>query len=742
MKILVSFVLVILISLSVSVAAFIGMSSIQHTADDMYAHNVIAMQAMGNIREAFQQERVYFRDMLIYIDDSVKVNAAIENVNKAHVNGDNAVNAYLAVVGDMTNEVEFLEASKLLDPSGGAYFMAKDKIMASAKAGDAAGVLEGIEDAATYIAVIERGFSAAESNQVKAAADRNEANQGLFIRLIIIQASILTFVIVFIILMGLYLSGSISKPLSRLLTLVAEVAKGNLNINTDRSLVTKDEAGMLTQDVYNLIGIIKNLIGDLSRLTNEFMVNGDIEYRIDEEKYDGSYREMVEKVNAFVNDQVSDTLMILGFVENIGNGDFEAELKQLPGKKIVLNQRLNALTATLNDIYADLTKLTESASEGRLNEKIAPDKYEGGWFKITEKLDNLTESIKSPIIELKTVMTQVALGNFSYKIQGDYKGDFLVIKDSVNNTVSNIALYIDEISSILTALADNDLNQKITHEYIGEFFDIEKALNNIIDKFNQVITEIYSATEQVSAGTKQIADSSMTLAQGATEQAQSVDELNVSISDINKSTTQNAESAQEAVRYSDSSKSHAARGSDYMDKMLESMEGIKESSNNISNIIKVINEISFQTNMLALNAAVEAARAGIHGKGFAVVAEEVRNLAGKSQIAAKDTAALIEKSINRVNDGTEIAGQTAEALRAIVGDVTQVANLISNIAEASADQKDAIGQVLEGVNKIYQVVQDDSAVSEETASASQELASQAEVLKGLVNVFILRTNAS
>jgi len=235
-----------------------------------------------------------------------------------------------------------------------------------------------------------------------------------------------------------------------------------------------------------------------------------------------------------------------------------------------------------------------------------------------------------------------------------------------------------------------------------------------------------------------ISESSMSLATGATEQASSVEELNATIQTINENTLKNADNAKEANKLSGDLKIYAVKGNEDMDHMLESMNSIKDSSNRISKIIKVIEDIAFQTNLLALNAAVEAARAGAHGKGFSVVADEVRSLAGKTSVSAKETAELIEEAISRVNDGTNVANQTDEALKSIVSETSKVADIITSISKASDEQALAIGQVMVGINQITDVVQNNSASAEESASASQELANQSDVLRGMISVFKLK----
>ena len=230
----------------------------------------------------------------------------------------------------------------------------------------------------------------------------------------------------------------------------------------------------------------------------------------------------------------------------------------------------------------------------------------------------------------------------------------------------------------------------------------------------------------------------MALSQGATEQASSIEELTASIEQVSTQTKINAENASKANGMAEQAKNYAVTGNEQMKEMLKAMDEINESSNNINKIIKVIDDIAFQTNILALNAAVEAARAGQYGKGFAVVAEEVRTLAGRSANAAKETTALIEDSIKKSEEGTRIARETAEALEKIVDSVESVSKLVSDINNASNEQAVAISQINQGVMQVSQVVQENSATSEESAAASEELSGQADLLYELISRFRLR----
>jgi len=305
---------------------------------------------------------------------------------------------------------------------------------------------------------------------------------------------------------------------------------------------------------------------------------------------------------------------------------------------------------------------------------------------------------------------------------------------------NNISKSVNEMVVAAERLAEGDLDVYIKNNSKDEIGILAGALRKMADNLNEVVSNIKGAADQVASGAAQVSNSSIALSRGATEQASSIEELTASLEEISSQTKLNAENANEANKLSEEAKLNASQGNAQMKEMLNAMDEINESSNNISKIIKVIDDIAFQTNILALNAAVEAARAGQHGKGFAVVAEEVRTLAARSANAAKETTEMIESSIKKVEVGTKIAKETADALQNIVSTVDKVANIVSNIAIASNEQATGIEQINQGIMQVSEVVQNNSATSEESAAASEELSSQAALLKDMVSRFKLKQN--
>lgn len=344
----------------------------------------------------------------------------------------------------------------------------------------------------------------------------------------------------------------------------------------------------------------------------------------------------------------------------------------------------------------------------------------------------ISHIISTPITQMVEIAEKMALGDINVAIESKYKDETGRLANAFQSLIDNIKQETVIAERMANGDFSFDVNIRSEKDVLG------RSLNQMINRINDLLSNIVSSAGQVAGGAKQISDSSLILSEGSTEQASSIEELTASLEEISSQTELNADNANKANELTKTVKLNADRSNDQMKEMLKAMDEINISSSSINKIIKVIDDIAFQTNILALNAAVEAARAGQYGKGFAVVAEEVRTLAAKSADAAKETTELIENSIHKVNEGTKIASETAESLNFIVNEISQVYDLINEIATASNEQATGISQINQGIVQVSDVVQTNSATAEEGAAASEELARQAEILKDLVSNFKLK----
>ena len=440
-----------------------------------------------------------------------------------------------------------------------------------------------------------------------------------------------------------------------------------------------------------------------------------------------------------------------GNLENIAKGNFELKENTLVADEYqqevaaqfnAIDTSIKEMTGSVQHIIADVKDLADAAVAGDLEKRINESAHLGEYADVAKEVNSTIDALLNPTNEVMEVLERVAGGDLGHMVEGDYRGGHAQSKNAMNKTITQLRGVISDLSDKLTAMADGDLTVKIDESiYIGDFSTIGHAMETIVEKLRDVMTNLKNAAEQVAASSKQLSDGASNLADGSQTQASAVQQLGHTIEGVAEQTKKNTEDARKASELSTDVMHQAERGNTQMRDMLVSMEEINESSANISKIIKVIDDIAFQTNILALNAAVEAARAGVHGKGFAVVADEVRNLAAKSAEAAAETTSLIEGSVAKVNAGTEIANATAKALEAIVEGITETSNLCDAIADVSDNQANGIDEVNRGIDDVSRVVQTNSATAEESASSSQELYSQATMLNNLVAQFKLTKQA-
>ncbi len=352
----------------------------------------------------------------------------------------------------------------------------------------------------------------------------------------------------------------------------------------------------------------------------------------------------------------------------------------------------------------------------------------------------LSRSISKPIVKCANRLRALSEGDLKSPVpEVKSRDEVHILSDSIASLIGNFRAIVDEIGTVLGAIAGGDLTKEAIHAtYPGDFRDLQNYLQIINEKLNRTLSGIVNAATHVAGNASQMASGSDILSQGALEQSSAVEQLSATMSDIEQDAEKTDAYVTQAKTAVDLAGVELQQSGEYIKRLNEAMNLITDSTREINHIINTIQDIALQTNILALNASVEAAHAGNAGKGFAIVAEEVRELAVKSDKAAKATMELITSSTNAVNTGSEVVTGVTKSMSDIVTKSVQIVEQMDTVSDAIKRQTGAIGQVSEAISQISDVVQSNTAAAEESAVTSKELSEQATILQGLVGNFLLR----
>ena len=360
-----------------------------------------------------------------------------------------------------------------------------------------------------------------------------------------------------------------------------------------------------------------------------------------------------------------------------------------------------------------------------------------------ERLGTITEWVdKTAQVEVEkeveNVIESIAAGDFSQRLNEAGKEDFILnLSKGINKLVVTCSVGLNEVVQVLNAMSHGDLTQKISGEYEGTFGQLKNDTNATVESLIKIVEQIKEATDSINTGSKEIASGNNDLSHRTEEQAASLEETAASMEELTSTVKHNAENATQANGLAVEASDIAQRGVDVVGHVVRTMDEINDASRKIGDIISVIDDIAFQTNILALNAAVEAARAGDQGKGFAVVATEVRNLAQRAATAAGEIKNLINDSVSKVTGGTKLVTQAGETMGEIVTSIQGVTKMMSEITAASQEQRQGIEQVNSAVSQMDEVTQQNAALVEQSAAAAEALEDQARNLSVAVSHFKL-----
>ena len=382
--------------------------------------------------------------------------------------------------------------------------------------------------------------------------------------------------------------------------------------------------------------------------------------------------------------------------------------------------------------------LTVFRSNGLRIKALADEKDKANAIAAQERIEEKARAqmMSDLQFELSTVVNTAIAGDFSQRVPANFSDPVLNnLAEGVNLLLKNTEKGLNETVSVLAAMSKGDLTARMESEYQGAFDRLKQDANKTNEQLSEIITNIKENSKSVKTAAGKISEGNMDLRRRTESQASSLEETSASMEEMTSSVKQNADNAQHANQLAISAQDQAQQGADIVGEAVSAMREIDSSSNKITNIIAVIDEIAFQTNLLALNASVEAARAGEHGRGFAVVATEVRNLAGRSGTAAKEIKDLISDSSLKVEEGSRLVNQSGETLQKIMNSVKKVTEIVGDIASSSQEQASGIEQVNKAINDMDSVTQQNSALVEEASASAESMNEQSTELSELVEFF-------
>jgi PAS domain S-box-containing protein len=717
-KLIISFGVIGVLMISVCWISMSGINKLTDRVEFIYKTNLTPVKALGDLHG--QSERMSaLIAWHILAHDTVTMTKWTKEIAKLDEDVDRFLEFYPPVIVAESERKIYDEYKK----SWSEYKDVRSKVLGLSAnfSKDAASELQGTELAGKLESVIDGINGLTRENETQ-AKEGFEYSEDLATTLYTINLAIMIGAFLLGIFLCWFISSVISHGLEDILKAAQSLAAGNLTARS--GITTQDDVGSLAM-VFNHMGEeieanatqaleskYKMTAIDRVQTVIEFSLDGTVltandnclktlGYQLSEIK--GQHHRMFcEQAHSRSGEEAS-------FWQKLNRGEFDTGVYRRigkGGKEVWLQASYNPILDANGKVY----KVVEFATD-ITGQKLAQN-------------------------EVEKLIKTAAAGDLSNRIDvAQFEGAARELTVSVNQLFDAVVTPLREAQTVLTALADCDLTRSMTGVYQGEFEQMKSSLNAAVHKLTETIMVVREAVEAVTTGSEEISKGSEDLSQRTSEQASSLEETSASMEEMTSTVKQSADNAKQANQLAIAAREVAEKGGAVTIRAVEAMGEINKSSKKIADIITVIDEIAFQTNLLALNAAVEAARAGEHGRGFAVVAAEVRNLAQRSATAAKEIKGLINESIQRVMDGSELVNQSGKTLEEIVNSVKRVTDIIAEISAASQEQASGIDQVNKAIMQMDEATQQNAALVEETTSASQTMQQQAASLLTHVSVF-------
>ncbi|MGX8883166.1 methyl-accepting chemotaxis protein [Methylovorus sp. SPW-M1] len=519
----------------------------------------------------------------------------------------------------------------------------------------------------------------------------------------------------------------------RALKVVLEFGEGNFNAPLE---LFPGKQAFINDTIEQVRNNLKHLIVDVDTLAKAAQ-EGNLSVRVDAAKHQGDFKRIVDGFNNTLDAVIGPLNLAAQYIDDLSKGSIPKKIDQsFHGDFERLKLNINQCIDAINGLVEDASLLAASAAEGNLAIRADAQKHFGEYRKIVDGVNSTLDGVVGPLNIAASYISQISKGSIPKSINEEFKGDFNIIKSNLNTCILAINRLIQDTKVLVDAAEDGRIYVRAdSSQHEGDFKKIVEGINQTLQLIADPIVVVKMAAETINQGASEISNGNNDLSQRTEEQASSLEETASSMEELASTVKQNADNARHANELANEASSIAVKGGEAMSEVINTMSDINASAHQIEEIISVINGISFQTNILALNAAVEAARAGENGRGFAVVAEEVRNLAQRSSTAAKEIKELITASVSKTIDGTRQVEAAGKTIDETVTAFKRVAQIIAEIAAASAEQSSGINQVNNAITLMDQVTQQNAALVEEAAAAAESLMEQADNLVGAVLKF-------
>ncbi|MDR0999928.1 MAG: methyl-accepting chemotaxis protein [Clostridiales bacterium] len=525
------------------------------------------------------------------------------------------------------------------------------------------------------------------------------------------------------------------RPMRRLEMDLEKAARGDLS--TDIFAGGNDEIGVLAHEAGKILRVIKKFVSDINDLAYHQNELGDLDYRIDPIGYEGGYRYAVDTLNLAFECSKNDMLKVILALRNVNQGNLQFDLPKMPGKKNEVSSTIANLCHELRLTISGIQELAFAIEKGEMDIRISVDKLNGNWQMLAHALNDLLDKVSMPLREINVVMLNMSQGKLGVGMTGDYQGELLTLKNAVNSAMFTMAGYVSGITAMLERMANKRFDQSVEGQYLGDFAPIKTYSDETMKMLNQVMGGIHEASDRIDDSLNLLSNQSMSLSSVSAKQIEFADDLAKSLADIIQKGHDSGNDAKQVERLALAAAEDLERGALATSDLINAIDSIKTSSDNISDIIQAANDIAFQTNLLALSASVEAARSGVYGKNFAVVAREARGLASRSGEVARKASALLLNNIDGINVSADIANTTSDAMRKIGKSLDAVIAIVSKIAPESLEQAHAINDINIRLGKTSEGLRVMTAIFEETPHVASPLSHQSEEFRKMLSDFKL-----